>query len=62
MHPAAGHHNDRVIAKEVGFYLTAETLRNVLAGPAETPPDTALSQYLRANLRVSGGAPAVGER
>lgn len=58
--PAAGHHNDRVVAKEAGLYLTAETLRTALGGPAEIPPDPALSQYLRTNLRVSGGALAAG--
>ena len=58
--PAAGHHTDRVVAKEAGLYLAAETLRTAFGGPAEIPPDPALSRYLTANLRAADGIAASG--
>ena len=54
--PAAGHSNERPLAREASLYLIADALHRHLGGMAETPPDPAMRDYLAANLRLSGDA------
>lgn len=53
--PAAGHSNDRAVAREASMYLIEDTLHRHLGGEAAPPPGPALHDYLVSNLRVGGG-------
>jgi dipeptidyl aminopeptidase/acylaminoacyl peptidase len=50
--PETGHTNQGPIAREASLYLLEQTLHRHLGGLAETPPDNALRDYLKHNLRM----------
>ncbi|WP_350016284.1 prolyl oligopeptidase family serine peptidase [Rhodanobacter sp. IGA1.0] len=50
----AGHTNENPLAKEAMFYLTERLLHRHLGGVAAAPPDAAMREYLKKNLRLSG--------
>jgi dipeptidyl aminopeptidase/acylaminoacyl peptidase len=52
--PVAGHTQARPVAREAALYLIADTLHRHLGGAADTPPDAALRDYLKVNLRLPG--------
>jgi dienelactone hydrolase len=50
----AGHTNAGPLAKEVMLYLTARLLHRHLGGAAPEPPDAAMREHVRRNLRLAG--------
>jgi dipeptidyl aminopeptidase/acylaminoacyl peptidase len=52
--PVAGHAQARPVAREAALYLIADTLHRHLGGAADAPPDAALRDYLKVNLRLPG--------